>query len=367
MIRKVPFFSHSMAPEFLRKEWVANFENCITSNQFINGPSVSQFESEFSQMVGTKFAIGVANGLDGLTIALIAAGIGPGHRVAVPAHTFIATWLAIERVGAEPVGVDVSQDGLINLNEVNKLTDIQAIIPVHMHGKAVDMIELLSWAKKNDVRVIEDVSQAHLAKSGAKFAGSIGDLGVFSLYPTKNLGALGDAGVICTNNSNYAETCRSLTNYGSLVNDKYTHVRIGFNSRLDSIQAEILRNNLKYLEKWTNRRKEIAGKYLNSLSEISEISFQNMDINDSVWHHFAIYVRERERVKDTLLSMGIGTEIHYPNLAAKEYYQMKKNPEINFPSAENIAATTLSLPISQWHTDEDIDYVINEVKEIFSK
>ena len=256
---EIPFFSFAQAPQELKTEWLCAISDVVKSGNFINGHYVNKFEKEWALAVGSKFAIGVSNGLDGLVLALTALGIGKGDLVAVPAHTFFATWIAVLRTGATPVGIDVDGNGLLDLEILFSLKmKIKAVIPVHMHGAMVNMLKLCSWAKAQGVFVVEDASQSHQAQIDEKFSGNWGDVGVFSLYPSKNFGALGDAGVIVTSNETIAITIRKLANYGSDVANKYKHQLVGYNNRLDSIQAAILSVNLKYLKEWNNTRINLA-------------------------------------------------------------------------------------------------------------
>jgi dTDP-4-amino-4,6-dideoxygalactose transaminase len=359
---KVPFFSFEAAPESLKQEWRSTFSEVLAGGIFINGPSVTKFESEWSEKIGSRHAIGVGNGLDGLEIGLRALGIGSGDCVAVPAHTFIASWLAIHRTGATPVGIDVDVNGLLDLDLLEEsAVKFQAVMPVHMHGAMVDMPRLMSWAKKRSVLVIEDASQAHLATQGGQFAGTLGDVGVFSLYPTKNLGALGDAGIVVTSNHAIASEVRSLANYGSSTHDKYKHDRLGMNSRLDPIQASILSVNLKYLDTWNARRRQISFRYIEAFANSGITVLHSKEV-ESVRHHFVIQVTNRDEFRKQLDSHGIGTDIHYPRTAADEYYRMTKSPtDTDFQNANLLRRTSISLPLSPWLNAEQIEWVIAAV------
>ena len=364
---KVPFFSIKLAPDSLRRDWIESISAVIESGVFVNGESVTNFENEFAEILNCSHAIGVSNGLDGLVVALMALKIGEGDFVAVPAHTFIATWTAVLRVGATPIGIDVDKYGLLDIEclRINQ-NKFKAVIPVHMHGSMVDMKRLLEFTNERKMYVIEDASQAHFASLDSKMSGTWGDVGVFSLYPTKNLGALGDAGVVVTNNSDLAATMRSLINYGSKFNDKYNHEILGFNNRLDAMQAAVLSKNLKFHGLWTERRREIAAKYYKSLGE-NNISFITENIEESVFHHFPILVENRDRLRSKLLNSGIGTEIHYPYPAALEVSKLLCENYVGFSNAEKISNKSLSLPISQWHSDSQIEFVIDTLKKLFSE
>lgn len=363
----VPFFSLVKAPDSMKAEWTSAVKLVIESGQFIGGPHVREFEEKWAASVGVKHAIGVGNGLDGLVVALRALGVGPGDTVAVPAHTFIATWNAVKLVNATPIGIDVDELGLMNLDILESLDiEVKCVIPVHMHGAMVDMKRLSAWAKTNKVLIVEDASQAHLAKSGEFKAGQVADMGVFSLYPTKNLGALGDAGVVVTDSDELALTVRSYTNYGASTNDKYFHEAFGVNSRLDSIQAAVLNVNLNYLNQWNNRRRAIAQLYIEKLEENSRVKILNKQPDSSVWHHFPITSNVRNEMMLYLKSNGITGEIHYPRTAAEEYFEITGHSPIDFPRAQNLAKSIISLPISPWHTDDEIQQVCGVVNQFSS-
>lgn len=367
MAIEIPFFSLSKAPEELKAEWVSAIKSVIDNGQFIGGPQVKKFEENWAAAVGVKHAIGVGNGLDGLVVSLRALGVGPGDNVAVPAHTFIATWNAVKLVDATPIGIDIDELGLMNLDILESLDiEIKCVIPVHMHGAMVDMKRLSVWAKTKKVRIVEDASQAHLASSGELIAGQVADMGVFSLYPTKNLGGLGDAGVVVTNNDELALKVRTYTNYGASTNDKYLHEAFGVNSRLDSMQAAVLNVNLKYLNQWNNRRRAIAQLYIENLEETSRLKILNKQPNSSVWHHFPIISNERDELMHYLKSNGITGEIHYPRTAAEEYFEITGDSRIDFPRAQDLARRIMSLPISPWHTDDEIQQVCVVVNQFSS-
>lgn len=367
MTVEVPFFSLIKAPDSLKAEWASAVKLVIESGQFIGGPQVRKFEENWAASVGVKHAIGVGNGLDGLVVALRALGVGAGDTVAVPAHTFIATWNAVKLVDATPVGIDVDELGLMDLDILESLdVEIKCVIPVHMHGAMVDMKRLSAWAKNNKVLIVEDASQAHLANSGDLKAGQVADIGVFSLYPTKNLGALGDAGVVVTDNHELALKVRSYTNYGASTKDKYHHEAFGVNSRLDSIQAAVLNVNLNYLNEWNNRRRSIAQQYIENLEEGSKLKILNNQPNSSVWHHFPIISNERDELMRSLKSNGITGEIHYPRTAAAEYFEITGDSRIDFPRAQDLAKNIISLPISPWHTQNEIQQVCDVVNQFGS-
>jgi dTDP-4-amino-4,6-dideoxygalactose transaminase len=254
----------------------------------------------------------------------------------------------------------------MDLNLLENMLEVpQFVIPVHMHGLSVDMQRLMNWARAHNCLVIEDASQAHLAKSGGKMVGSTSDVGVFSLYPSKNLGALGDGGVVTTNNKETYSKIRSYQNYGADSADKYNHTSLGVNSRLDSIQAALLTTNIGHLEDWNSKRRSIASIYLDGLIEHNQLRFLNTQLDDSVWHHFPILVKNRSYLIKYLDSLGIGTDIHYPNLASNEFSKIMGTPQVFFENAEVISREILSLPISPWHENDQIEYVCKSINSYF--
>lgn len=363
---QVPYFSFKKAPIYLQNKWFEALKTTIRQGVFVRGLEVEQFEKLWASKLKIKHALGVSNGQDGLIIALRALGVKPGEKVLVPAHSFIATHNAIVSIGAIPVSIDVDSNGLLDVSLLpSEDPKISAIIAVHMHGQVCDMPRIVEWAKKSRVIVIEDASQGHLASIGNSYAGTFGDVGVFSLYPTKNLGALGDAGVVVTNSQEIYEKMRSLSNYGSSSSDKYFHDQFGLNNRLDEIQAAILNVNVQYLEEWNTTRRNIAFKYFEGLKDTG-VKFLQEPIDGNIWHHFCILHPERDRIRQELSNRGVGTEIHYPKVAANEYEKYSNLQITSFPRAEMIANQVLSLPNSQWHTSDDIDYVIEVLRVVLS-
>jgi dTDP-4-amino-4,6-dideoxygalactose transaminase len=358
---KINFFSFDLAPKELKIEWQAVISDVLDAGQFIGGPEVSKFENEWSQYLGIKHAIGVGNGYDALVIALKTLDISPGDYVAVPSHTFIATWLAVAAVGAKPVGIDCDSSGLMDLDLLEKqVISFSAVIPVHMHGQMVDMQRLTTWAHERKIKVIEDCAQAHGAELYGKKSGTWGDMGAFSFYPTKNLGAIGDAGALVTANDAHAERARSIANYGSIINNKYEYQYLGINSRLDPIQAAILRVNLRYLDSWNEARKAVAKKYSTGLSELGIKPFSTTP--ESVFHHYVAISENRIKTASLLKDRGIATEIHYPKSAENNYQIIKGvDAKRNSPKANELAGKTISLPMSPWITDLEINYVLDQI------
>ena len=358
---KVDFFTFSSAPKELKLDWQEAISKVLDLGQFIGGSSVTAFENEWSEYLRIDHTIGVGNGYDALVIALKALDVRPGDYVAVPSHTFIATWLAVDAVGAIPVGIDCDSNGLMDLNFLEMESIIfSVVISVHMHGQMVDMQRLMKWAKKQNIKVIEDCAQAHGAEIYGKKSGTWGDIGAFSFYPTKNLGAIGDAGAIVTNNEEIAARARSIANYGSAPNNKYIYQYLGVNSRLDPIQAAVLSVNIKYLNSWNESRRLIANKYSSGLREIGIPLF--LPTAESVFHHYISISENRTTTRSLLKNQGITTEIHYPVSAEDNYQNIKKiNSNRNSPKARELSQRILSLPISPWLKDTEIDYVLDQI------
>lgn len=362
MNTSVPFFSFHDAPSELRAEWDDAAKRVISSGRFIGGKVVETFEDEWADYLGVKHAIGVGNGYDALYIALRVLGVGPGDLVAVPAHTFIATWLAVHAVGATPVGVDCDSRGLIDLDLLEALPrKLKAVIPVHMHGLMVDMKRLTQWATKTEVLVVEDCAQAHGAQIDGKFAGTWGDIGAFSFYPTKNLGALGDSGAVVTNSDPLASALKSFGNYGSVLGNKYSYSSFGVNSRLDPIQASFLSINLKYLDQWNESRRAIAKTYIGELEKLAVPPLQPDPT--SVFHHFAVLVKDRQGAMKALHEESIGTEIHYPQSASADFASISGEAKPDYPVSDLISRHILSLPISPWMQVSQIDSVIKALNQ----
>lgn len=354
---KVAFFDFEEVPQEVLVAWTDTINEIIRAGKFIGGDALAEFESSWARYLDVPYCIGVANGLDAITLSLKALGVESGMKVAVPSHTFIATWLAVANVGAIPIGIDCDDSGLMNLDLLEGLLEnIDCVIPTHMHGQMVDMKRLISWTSPRGIKVIEDCAQAHGAQLENKYAGTWGDIGAFSFYPTKNLGAMGDAGAIVTSKKELAQIIRSLGNYGSNSENKYVYDRLGTNSRLDSIQAGILKVNLTYLDKWNLTRRSIAQTYYNFFDSLG-IEHLPVKFDESVHHHCILYSNNRDQLREALQKFGIGTEIHYPFTAEDSFSKIIKYSPSNHHNARKIASRTLSLPISPWISAEKIEYV----------
>ena len=358
-MRKVEFFTFDSAPSELQAEWLDSIKVVLNSGHFIGGTISQKFEFEWQNYLSVKHVIGVGNGYDAILIALKGLKIGLGDYVAVPSHTFIATWLAVAATGATPIGIDCNSDGLMNLDDLEKSSiQFRAVIPVHMHGQMVDMKRLMNWASINNVRVVEDCAQAHGAVRDGRKAGTWGDFGAFSFYPTKNLGAIGDAGCLVTNDDQLAADARSYANYGSLAGNKYSYQHLGLNSRLDPIQAAVLSVNLKYLDAWNLNRKSLAGRYLTGLKKLGIIHLPVSD--SSVFHHMVVLSEDRDRSRELLALNGVKTEIHYPTCAQISFEKLTSSKVNEIPTnAIKLSNKTLSLPISPWVSESEVDYILD--------
>ncbi|MBD3795741.1 MAG: DegT/DnrJ/EryC1/StrS family aminotransferase [Epsilonproteobacteria bacterium] len=341
-----------LANQKLFDKYKESFDTFLQSGWFILGGQVAKFEEEFARFNNTKHCIGVASGLDALILAIDAFKFPKDSEIIVPANTYIATILAIVRNGFKPILVepDITTYNIDPNKIEEKITKkTKAILVVHLYGKSCNMDPIVSIAQKYDLKIIEDVAQAHGAKYKEKIVGSFG-VGCFSFYPTKNLGALGDAGAITTDDDNLAEKFKSLRNYGSAV--KYCNDEIGYNSRLDEIQAGFLSAKLKILDDITNHKRALAKIYLEKLDDRFIKPVVDEDYFD-VYHIFNIRHDKRDELKAYLLENGIKTEIHYP-LAPHRQKAMQGLIEGEYPISEEIHNTTLSLPISYFHTKEDV-------------
>ena len=354
---KVDFYSTADIPDSIKADYFKTMRSVIDSDSLIEGKTCRSFEEEFSLYLNVKNVLGVGNGFDAIKIGLQAIGVKPGDKVAVPAHTFIATWYAIQIIGAIPVGIDVDEFGQIDLDLLELETGLKCVIPVHMHGTHCDMVRLSNWARRNKVLVLEDCAQAAGLNIQGRKAGTWGDLAAFSFYPTKNLFALGDGGVIVTNNDDYFEEARLHSRYGSKKDNKYIHIKTGQNSRLDSIQAAVLLINLRYLDEWNDTRVDIAKLYNRLIANNKTLKSSEQS---HIYHHYVILNKKRQKLQNYLMQNQIKTEIHYPNLAA---YEADRNSKVRFMCAEKISEQTLSLPISPWQTSQKTEYVASKVSE----
>ena len=334
------------------------FRQVLEGGWYILGEKVTQFEQQWASYCGCQGCVGVANGLDALTICLKALNLESGDEVIVPSNTYIATILAVLHAGLKPVLVEPAID-TYNIDptriEEKISSHTKAILVVHLYGKLCRMEDILQIARRNNLLVVEDCAQAHGASLNGKRAGSYGDFGAFSFYPTKNLGALGDAGAITSNNLDLLQEAAILRNYGSRL--KYHNERVGYNSRLDELQAAFLSIKLQYLDRIVEHKRTLASLYLAGLKQdfikpvVEEPHFD-------VYHIFNVRHPKRDQLKDYLFEQSIKTEIHYPIAPNKQAAMKGLISDQPTPVAEEIHQTTLSLPISYFHTTQQVERVI---------
>lgn len=380
MKAKIPFFELAVQFKSIEMEITSALKEVFQSQQFIMGPQVQALEKTIAQYCKTRYAIGVASGSDALLLSLMALGIGAGDEILLPPFTFFATAGSVSRLGATPVFVDIDPEtyNIDPLKIEEKITSrTKAMIPVHLFGQCADMDPLLKIAKERKLYVIEDAAQA----LGAEYkpatglegrrAGQMGDIGCFSFYPTKNLGAFGDAGMVVTENPALAEKVRLLRVHGS--QPKYFHKWIGINSRLDTLQAAILLVKFKYLETWTEERRKKAKRYQllfqDLLSSVNGLKLPTTQYqNRHIFHQYVIRVPERDRLKQYLAEEGIGTDIYYPvPLHLQECYSFLKYRKGDIPNSEKASDEVLALPIYPELTEDQQMMVVDRIKAFYKK
>lgn len=359
---KIPFLDLSTLHQELHILLGVAFERVMKSGWFVMGPELELFESEFANYCDVKHCIGVGNGLEAIHLLLRAYEIGPGDEVIVPSNTFIATWLAVTQCGAKPVPVEPNEI-TYNINpeliSAAITSRTKAIIPVHLYGQPADIDPINAIATKHKLIVIEDAAQAQGARYKNRRVGSLGHAAATSFYPGKNLGALGDGGAVLTNDDAIARKIKQLRNYGSAI--KYEHEILGFNSRLDELQAAFLRVKLAILDDCNSSRKEIALQYTNALAD-ADITLPHIpEYADPVWHLYVIRSRRRDELKSYLYKKGINTVIHYPIPPHRQAcYQGFRSHSL--PVAEMLAGEVLSLPMSPDLQEEEIRCVCEAVR-----
>jgi dTDP-4-amino-4,6-dideoxygalactose transaminase len=344
----VPFLDLHAAYRELQAEIDAAVQRVVSSGWYILGREVEGFEREFASYCGARHCIGISNGLDALELALRGYGIGAGDEVIVPTNTFIASWLAVTRTGAVPVPVEPEEPThTIAAGRVERAITprTRAVMPVHLYGQPADMQPIITLARRHGLKVIEDAAQAQGARYRTRRAGGLGDAAAFSFYPGKNLGAMGDAGALVTDDDELAARVRRLRNYGSVV--KYQHEVQGFNARLDELQAAVLRVKLPRLDDWNDRRRTLAARYLQGLARVPSLGLPHVPEGvEPGWHLFVVRHPRRDELQRHLSRAGVETLIHYPvpPHRSNAYADRDFGPGA-FPLAERIAATVLSLPM----------------------
>jgi dTDP-4-amino-4,6-dideoxygalactose transaminase len=364
----IPFLNFEPMHKLIRSEIMQSFQDVYDANWFVMGKKLEAFEKEYAAFNDTKFSIGVSNGLDALHLALKALNVTKGDEVIVPSNTYIATALAASYVGATPVFVEPDPN-TYNINPANIEAAItsktKVIMPVHLYGQACDMDAIMAIAKKHNLFVVEDNAQAHGATFNDKITGSFGNANGTSFYPGKNLGALGDAGAVTTNDETIAKKIAMLRNYGS--EKKYHNEEIGFNMRLDEVQAGFLSVKLKHLNEWTKQRKEIAKQYNEALKNVGDLVLPAVHANAThVYHLYVIKTKNRDGLQKHLSENGIGTLIHYPIPPhLQKAYQSLGFKKGSFPIAEELADNCLSLPIWPGMTLDQVNTVAENIKKAF--
>ena len=360
---KIPFVSFLPMERELEQDLRAAFERVFARSWYIGGAEDEAFEKAFAQYCGSKYCVGVGNGLDALMLALKALGIGAGDEVIVPSNTYIATALAVMYVGAKPVFVE-PDIRTFNIDpsriEATITARTKAIMPVHLYGQACDMDPIMEIARKYGLKVVEDCAQAHGATYKGRRIGTFGDAAGFSFYPGKNLGALGDGGAAVTDNEELAKHIRALGNYGS--DYKYHHIYKGNNSRLDEMQAAFLAAKLPHLDRMNEERRRIAALYTEGIVNPKVVKPYVAPACVPVWHIYGVRCAERDALERHLCEKGIGTNKHYPiPMHLQECCRDLNIPQGTLPIAEEISRTELSIPMYYGMTDEEIQYVIDAI------
>lgn len=365
----IPFLDLERIHRPLEAEINKSIKRVIESNRFILGKEVEQFEEEFASYCNTDYCVAVGNGLDALHLILVAYGIGVGDEVIVPSNTFIATALAVSYAGATPVFVEPDEFTYnidVSLVESRISSKTRAIIPVHLYGQPADMGPLLEIGNRYNLKVIEDAAQAHGAVYKANMVGSIGDVAAFSFYPGKNLGALGDGGAVTSNDEDLIKKIKALRNYGS--QHKYVHEIKGFNTRMDEVQAAILRVKLKYLNIWNDERRILAEQYAERLKDTNVVVPIIHPDTIPVWHLYVVRHHQRDALQRYLQMNGIETIIHYPipihkQLAYKECERLTES----FHLTQSLADSILSLPMYPGLRMEELDKVVTAIHNFIDK
>lgn len=360
---QIPLLDLSRQYETIKEEINHAVLEVLAGGRYILGENVKLFEQEVAAYIGVPYAVGVASGSDALYLALLALGIGPGDEVIVPAFTFFATAGSVARTGATPVFADIKTD-TFNIDPADlekRITDrTKAIIPVHLYGQAADMDEIMAIAGERGIKVVEDAAQAFGATYKGRRVGALGDMACFSFFPSKNLGGAGDGGMVVTADADLAEAVRVLRVHGS--RPKYYHHRLGINSRLDEIQAAILRVKLRHLEKWNVARRQVAGLYQEALAASGEKAGLTLPGEDTdrlhIYHQYTVRVPERDRIQGRLKEKGISTAIYYPlPLHLQPVFKYLGYEPGSLPVAERACREVLSLPMDPGLTAEQVETV----------
>jgi dTDP-4-amino-4,6-dideoxygalactose transaminase len=366
----VPFLDLKSEYQFLCRAGLETMMLEILRNaHFVEGRRVREFEQDFAKYCGVRDAVAVDSGTAALHLAMLALDIGPGDEVIVPAHTFIASAAAVVMAGAKPVFVDVDPETWqMDLEQLPSLigAKCKAVIAVHLFGLPVDLDRLREICKQKNVFLVEDAAQAHGARLGDRRIGSMGTISCFSFYPSKNLGAFGDGGAVLANDDQMIERLRRLRNHGRFT--KYEHSEVGYNYRMDELQGGVLEMKLRYLDEWNVRRRHYAERYRKALAPLGVHMPQPLPTAEAVWHLFPIAVERRDDLATFLHEHQVDSGVHYPvPLHLQPAFAGLGHKRGDFPVAEDLAQHMLSLPISPFHTDENIDYVCRRIGEFLAQ
>lgn len=364
----IPFFPPATQREALRSEILATVTRVYDAGRYVLGEEVEAFEREYAAASGAAHAVGVGNGLEALHLSLRALGVGPGDEVLVPSNTYIATWLAVTHAGAIPVPVEPDL-ATCNLNAARLSAALtprtRAVMPVHLYGQPCDMTAVETFAQQHGLWIVEDNAQAQGATWQGQLTGSIGQANATSFYPTKNLGALGDGGAITTNDAALAQALRQLRNYGTT--QRYVSETLGYNSRLDELQAAVLRIKLRQLPSWTTQRRQLAAWYNAYLADIPDLRLPAVaDGATPVWHLYVVHTPQRDALRQQLTVAGIETLVHYPLPPHRQpaYAGLRLPPQ---PVADELAATCLSLPLWPGMTEVQVAHVAIDIKKMIGR
>ncbi|MFA5373826.1 MAG: DegT/DnrJ/EryC1/StrS family aminotransferase [Candidatus Omnitrophota bacterium] len=367
---KVPFIDLHKQQAVVEKEINAAIKKVLRRGDYILGEEEKLFEREFGAYCGKRYAIGLNSGTDALFLSLVSLGIGLGDEVIVPVFTFIATAFAVSCAGAKPVFADIDAKTFnIDVAKIEQAITrkTKAIIPVHLFGQLADMQPIMKLARKYKLKVIEDACQSHGAlylKGKAAKSGAIGDFGCFSFYPTKNLGGVGDGGLVVTNDKTLNDKLRRLRDCGR--KSKYAHVILGYNSRLDTLQAAVLRVKLRYLDKWNKMRRAAAVEYDRLLKDVPGVVLPyTARCSSHIYHIYAVRVKNRDKLVEHLKASGIGVMVNYPiPLHLQEVYKGLGYKKGDFPQAEQVSKEIISLPMHPYLAKREIKYVVEKIKEV---
>lgn len=365
-MRQIPLVNLQAQYQKIRSEILSVTDEVFSKGAFIQGEYLETFESQFNSMLGASSGVGVSNGTSAISLALEALGVGVGDEVIVPSHTFFSTAEAVCNVGAKPVFAEILEDEYtIDPNSIRSLLSprTKAIIPVHLYGNICRMSEILEISEKHSLFVIEDTAQAHFAQTNKRMAGTFGDVGTFSFYPGKNLGAGGDAGFVSCRDQKIADRIRKLANHGRV--QKYEHDEIGYNHRMDGLQAAILSVKLKYILEWTAKRQSKAKLYDSLLGERGFSSMRVPQDSSAVYHLYVLRVSNRAEVMEFLKEKGIGVGVHYPiPLHLQPALKAYQSASMNLQLTENLAGEIISLPLCPDTEDSEIEIVAKEFLKV---